>query len=360
MSRPQTQHPERTVPKLHPNPSFPLDSTTPIVEIPTPPVIVVGLPRSGSSFLAHILSCLDDWYVFDDLYPYQKALEVGASPFLTPAQLTEFLSKLCWMARASIKWERNFQVPQCTLEDIERLEAAVYASFSEREVTWQQVLEEWMMRLALINGCHRWGYKTPQDFMHLDTLAEIFPGARFVFLMRDPRKMMASMKNLQKKKKGGDGNPHQYHPVAYSLYWKTAYNRVLAFMETGKAPVHVIKFEDLIEHPSQNAHSLAEFLGTTVSQAVEVEEPNSSFQSGQRRHFTQTECWLCEKLAGESMQAAEYKLNDRTPQLRDIPDLVRTTVLFVGYQLQRLISNKRGRLSVMSYLQTLKAEVFKP
>ncbi|WP_107666876.1 hypothetical protein [Cyanothece sp. BG0011] len=54
------------------SPTSPLFSTTPVVEQSTPPVIVVGLPRSGSSFLAHTLSTLKDWYVFDDLMIYQK------------------------------------------------------------------------------------------------------------------------------------------------------------------------------------------------------------------------------------------------------------------------------------------------
>ena len=38
------------------------------------PLIIVGLPRSGTSFLAHVLSAIDDWYVFDDLYCVQKAM----------------------------------------------------------------------------------------------------------------------------------------------------------------------------------------------------------------------------------------------------------------------------------------------
>ncbi|MEM8716684.1 MAG: sulfotransferase [Cyanobacteria bacterium P01_G01_bin.4] len=349
------------MPKFHSSHHHPpslLDSTTPIVDTPKPPVIVVGLPRSGSSFLSHVLSFLDDWYVFDDLYPYQKALAVGANPFLTPSQLTEFVSQLCWAARAKIKWEKNFRIPKCTLEDVDRLETAVCNTFVDRTVTWPQVLEEWMMRLALLHGCNRWGYKTPQDFMHLDTLAEIFPDARFVFIMRDPRQMMASMKNL-KKHVGGDGNPHQYHPVAYSLYWKTAFNQVRSFIKTGKALVHVVPFEDLIESPDQFAQSLAEFLNTTVSQSIETKGANSSFPSGSRQRLTPSECWLCERLAGDSMLAAGYKLSGHSLQWQDCPDLARTTWLFIRYQFQRLIRNKRSRQSVMSYLKTLKTELFK-
>ena len=63
-----------------------LFSTTPIVQQPVPPVIVVGLPRSGSTYIAHVLSCFDDLYVFDDLYPYQFAKALNLAGNLTQHQ----------------------------------------------------------------------------------------------------------------------------------------------------------------------------------------------------------------------------------------------------------------------------------
>ena len=44
-----------------------IKSPTLVNQETTPPVIVVGLPRSGSSYLAHVLSCLEGWFIFDDL-----------------------------------------------------------------------------------------------------------------------------------------------------------------------------------------------------------------------------------------------------------------------------------------------------
>ena len=60
--------------------SDPLFSSQPVTAKDThsAPVIVVGMPRSGSSFLSHVLSQLPGWYVFDDLYLQDKVKEIGA------------------------------------------------------------------------------------------------------------------------------------------------------------------------------------------------------------------------------------------------------------------------------------------
>ena len=43
------------------------------------PVVVVGLPLSGSSLLGHVLLQATDCYVFDDLYTARQAQELGAN-----------------------------------------------------------------------------------------------------------------------------------------------------------------------------------------------------------------------------------------------------------------------------------------
>ncbi|NEQ95386.1 MAG: sulfotransferase [Cyanothece sp. SIO2G6] len=312
-----------------------------------PPVIVVGLPRSGSSFLAHLLSTLEGWYLFDDLYPYQKAQACGASGILSSQQLAKFVEALAWATRARIKWERNFSAPQMTWEDVDKMEAAVRQVFEVEGGKWHEVLQEWMMRLAQHHNCTRWGYKTPQDFMHMEKLTRLFPGVKFVFIMRDPRKVMRSLKNLPNEK-GGDGDRKQYHPIAYSLYWKMAYERVQTFIDSGLAPVHIIRFEELVTEPDLQAQTLAQFLGTTVSGPTEVKQGNSSFKSQQQIEMTDTECWICEKLAGATMVKAGYSLSQIRPRFRDIPELLRISTQFVWFQLHRATTDPEKRSSILA------------
>lgn len=337
----------------------PLFSTTPVVQRSTSPVIAIGLPRSGSTFLAHVLSCMKGLYVFDDLYPYQQAKALGLAGELNLKQQQAFLDKLSWSARIKVRFKKKIYAfaPKCTWEDIAALEEAVLKTFEGHSVTWPILLEEWLTRLAFHHQDTRWGYKTPQDFMNLDKLSELFPGAQFVFLMRDPRKVMASFKNLPRKRIPGtapDGVSGQYHPLVYANYWQLAYQKTVAFMRRNpEASVYIIKFEDLVARPDEEAQKLADFLNTELSHSVQVERTNTSFKDKQRQDITNTEVWLCEMIAGKTMQEVGYDLKSPKPRIQDVLDLFDTTGNFVFHQTQRVFRNDRARQSVIGYLKNL-------
>lgn len=342
-----------------------IKSTAIVNHTSTPPVIVVGLPRSGSSYLAHVLSCLDNWFIFDDLYPYQKAATLGISSSFDlskdPECLQKFVNQLSWQLWAKIKFEENFQVPNLSLEDPFEMEAALLETFQAdtfdktTPLTWPRVLEEWMMRLTIHGQKRRWGYKTPQDFMHMDELAQIFPGAKFIYILRDPRKMMRSFKNLPRVKTDGrqDGESRQYHPAVYALYWKNAYEKVNAFQQKGTAPVEVVKFEDLVRSPEAVAKRLANFLDTQVHGNVIADKSNSSIKNGSPKELTNTEIMLCEKIAGPAMCSAGYPLAKPTPHLFDAIDFIKTSATFTRYQIERIITDKKARTSIIAFLKSV-------
>jgi len=242
-----------------------------------PPVIVVGLPRSGSSFLSHVMSYLDDWYVFDDLYVYRHAKSLGIEGPVTDRQLKQLLYFLGWQIRARINWNNN--APRnFNREDIDPFSEAVYQTLCGKKVGWHEVTEEWMVRLARHQGRTRWGYKTPQDFFHMSMLAGLYPGIRFVFIVRDPRKLMSSLKFVPKR----DGDPGQYHPVIYPLYWRMAAREIKKQQKKGKLKILTVPFERLVANPDNEAKQIADFLDSTVSGQIPQTKKNTSFEKDRR------------------------------------------------------------------------------
>lgn len=327
----------------------PLFSETPVVAEHTAPVIVVGLPRSGSSFLSHVLSALPEWYVFDDMYMYQQVKTLGHEGPLSDAEVRALLAYLGWSVRARIQYEDAFFKPDCTWEDVDRMVEAVAKSLEGRNVLWPVLLEEWLTRLALHHGRSRWGYKTPQDFLHMHRLAECIEGVRFVFIMRDPRRMMASLKYVRE----ADGDPRQYHPLAYTFYWRMAWRALQDYQARGSAPLHVVRFEELVKDPDGVARQLGDFLGTPFDGRVEVLGHNTSFAGGQRKDLTPTEVWICERIAGPEMRAAGYLPEAGRFRLQDIPALLATSVRFVWFQVLRVWRRKDARVSIGSFLRRL-------
>src|SRR5690606_36545928 len=96
------------------------------IEVDNPEiVIVIGLPRSGTSFLADVVSQIGDWYVFDDLYLYRQAKAIDAvDKPLTKDQLVELVEFLGWQIHARIK-HGIFSVPKMQINDIEPMNLAI-------------------------------------------------------------------------------------------------------------------------------------------------------------------------------------------------------------------------------------------
>ncbi len=320
--------------------------------MPQPPaLIVVGLPRSGSSFLAHVLSTLKDLWVFDDLYVVQKAEAITLEP-MDDDQLERYVDRLAWETRARVKWEQDFDTPAVALEDIDRMEADLLDRTRGTAPLWHDVASSWVEGLAIANNCSHWGYKTPQDFLHLDLLHEVWPEARFVHLLRDPRDIMRSYKNLEASK-GGDGDPRSYHPVAYSLYWRMSQRRLQAAKREGQLAIETVRFEDLVADSDAVADRLAAFLSTSTTRSAEVDSHNSSHRSGPKRTLTDTEQWICQRLAGPELAAAGYGLRPVRPRVGDAFELLRVTISFVVFQVSRSVTDPEKRRSVLNVAKSL-------
>lgn len=326
----------------------PLFLKTPITTLVkrNPPVVAVGLPRSGSSFLADVVSQVDDWYMFDDLYLYREAKSIGAiDSDLTPFQIDKLIFFLGWQIRARIKFG-TYSIPNMTLEDVDKMDDAIRITFTGKAIRWYDLLEEWMLRLAHNEGCTHWGYKAPQDFMCLDMLESIFSGVSYIYIKRDPRKMMASLKYVN----DNDGSPGQYHPVFYSMYWKNASQIMLNHSREHK--VHHVKFEDLIADPQAEADKIAIFLNTTISRPVSVKKANTSFAEKKRKTLSKTELLLCEKIIGNALEDNGYERGQGGFRLIDIPELIFISFRFLVYQARRVVKKKSALVSILSFIRT--------
>lgn len=312
-----------------------------------PPVVVVGLPRSGSKYLTHVLNGLEGLYVFDDLYYFREARGIDGATGPLSAETFDHLIR--WIAVRSVFPDRkyNFNHRPVSEAQVEQLKEGVTAACRGRDVAAHDLLEEWMVRFALLQGCHRWGYKAPQEFMYLDFVANAFPGTQFVFLYRDPRRVMSSYKYVPDR----HGAAGRYHPVTYALYWRLAQRTVA---EKGQSLlVHRVKFEDLVDAPDKVGAGLGAFLDLPWRGAEIPKKVNSSFTNQSRQEITPTERWLCERMAGSEMVQLGYAPDTPSPRLRDVPDLLRTTLRSALHQLHQLCTNPVSRKSAFTFLGRL-------
>lgn len=302
-------------------------------------VIVVGLPRSGSSFLSHVLSQIPDWYVFDDLYLYRAAVRYKALGVLDDDKLRKLLHFLGWQIRSRLRFGL-YAIPKVAEDEVEAMNEALFTCFSGQGATWVDLQEEWLVRLGDRLGCRNWGYKMPGAFRQLDMVFEAYPQMKAIFLLRAPHEVLSSYKHMPKDSQ--DGDPAQYHPVAYAWYWRAAARAWSRAQKRYPDRVTLIRFHDLVRDPSAAASEMATFLGATVPQNVTApEKPNSSFAGEQRKRpgLTYLETQITKRITGGPAAELGFPPVPEPPDhsAADYLDLVRSTWRFSRKRLEKIV-----------------------
>ncbi|MEM9706235.1 MAG: sulfotransferase [Pseudomonadota bacterium] len=299
------------------------------------PLIVVGLPRSGSSLLSDIISQTDGWYIFDDLYLTEYVDENGLHNPLTQQQLSNMLEFLGWQIRARMR-HKPFAIPKMGEDEIEPMNEAIQAAFSGQQPRWWNVQREWLMRLSIVNGCRGWGYNHPGSFLSVDALWKIYPDARFLFLFRNPQNVLASFKHLADGH--NDGNSLQYHPLFYSLYWRKSVQAYQQAKAKRPGSVAFVRFEDIIASPVAVITSINEAFSFDAKGKVSLPPANSSF-SGKRKGINGIENNLLRRLAHKEISALGYEFPHVPVRSNDYVDLMITTVKFAIYSIRHRLTN---------------------
>lgn len=93
------------------------------------------------------------------------------------------------------------------------------------------------------------GDKNPVHSLHIPLLKKIFPGAKFIFVSRDPRDQVRSMMNVNFERKD---------PVVQAYRWRYFNKKILNDLSEEKH-LHV-RYEDLVESPQEELKKICSFL----------------------------------------------------------------------------------------------------
>jgi hypothetical protein len=175
--------------------------------------------------------------------------------------------------------------------------------------------------VARKHGKNRWGDKTPRHVLHIRWLAQTFPDATFIHIIRDPRAVVASLRRA---------GWHRI-PRRAARFWR---HRVRA----GRAAGHTIdpyrymeiRYEDLVSHPDQSLKRLCDFCGLTfVSDMLQFYEAATDAVPAVHEH-------LFEHLKAPVNPArAESWRTELTPRdISEIEAVARRAMVDLGYSLE--------------------------
>ncbi|MDR4517208.1 MAG: sulfotransferase [Nitrosomonas sp.] len=314
-------------------------------------VFVIGLPRSGSTLLSRLLNNSPHILSVNDLYFIQAVMALNVvegelSSVQMEALTDQLLSVVTIRTNASEEFIGQFQVAPARIQEIR---SEVLAKQKSTPYSWYGLMNDLLGKVAESVGKSRWADKTPQNFFHFNLLAEHFPSARFIFLLRDPRSILASYKYSQ-----GEGHDaRRYHPVVYSLYWRSA---IHYYMKVKDHPrVMMMRYEDMLSDMPGVCAKLEAFLGTEIGVPVLSSlGHNSSFSDGRRKYITPTENWICQCLCKSELNDLGYETPDVAPRVRDIPDLMGVSLKFAIFHTVRLFRDRDARKRITTFIRGLK------
>jgi len=260
-------------------------------------VIIVGSGRSGTSYLQRTL---------------RDTFDIGF--FREPKYIIPIYRQL--FRFGDLRVEKNLQrlVRQILRDEIfERLSTIknIPSIFDElyprvTEPTYSGILYAIFEYVAEKQNKHRLGYKFPSDIINIPDLANIFPTARFVHMLRDGRDVAISLL----RQHWGAVNLY-----AGSKYWanRTSQGRKAGISLSGR--YIEVRFEDLVLHTEDTASTLGEFL----IQKKNVEQVNDLIRQinttkkksavyGWKTKLTKDQVFMCESAANSELKACGYPL----------------------------------------------------
>ena len=274
------------------------------------PIFVVGAPRSGTSLLARMLDAHPSIGLADELCFFDIILGARREvPELDSAERIEhFLDLLPRMDHVRF-WADGAALIEAAAERLRADPRPSYAAF------YRHLME---CRAAAL-GKRRFGEKTPWNVRHLEALEALFPNARFLHIVRDPRAVVASKRKLPRTSRDVVTNAVKWSIdiAAAARYRDLSPDRAARLLE--------IRYEDLVRAPESVLRRVTDFLGEpfdpamlAFAEAGALAFKDQPWREGVRRplfdssleawrdEFTPAQVWLIQRLARAGMTRYGY------------------------------------------------------
>ena len=198
-----------------------------------PPFFIVGSARSGTTLLRLMLNAHNSVAV-----PPESRFVVELWTGEREVDVEPFLTKLAAHKRFET-WDLPIEAVRDELRGASRAPYAI-------------VIEAAFHAYARVNGKTRWGDKTPRYVEHIPFIAELFPQARFIHLIRDGRNVALSYGRVP------------FGPKNIAQAARLWGDRVSRGCREGRSLERgrylEIRYEDLVEDAAGEAKDLCDFL----------------------------------------------------------------------------------------------------
>jgi hypothetical protein len=318
------------------------------------PVFVVGPPRSGTTLTARLLGGLPQLFMPGETHFLEDIYHRHGEAGDCSGHLPEILARL-----------RTLYGRYDEPDDQRRIDRLRESGAFERGLaacrTPREIFDAFMRLQAASAGKRRWGNQVPRDVFELETIFRMFPDARVIACIRDPRDFLISYRD--KWTIASDGARARlrrlYHPVLTSYLWKASALAILAGKSRFADAVQILRYEDLVCAPDSSLRQLCSFIGEEFHpRLLATQFSNSS--TGERLTGISRHCagrwrvdlpvedaYFAQRICGSVMERFGYA------PVKLVPDPVKTVRLALitpARTIAALTANRSMRGSTLGYL----------
>ena len=278
-------------------------------------IFVVGNSRSGTTMMGRILGKHRSVYTFGELHFFGQLCAPPFSSKVGEREIETLASQLFCIQREGYRTHGN---PRRFLREAQTFLEGLTPSPETRG----GLFEAFLRHEAAANDRTLPCDQTPRNVFYIADILQLYPNARIINMIRDPRDVLLSQKRKWKRRfLGGSDMPMKetlrdwmnYHPITISHIWRTAVTAAEQFLQHDR--VISVYFEELLVHPEETVKRLCDFAGIPYTPAMlQVPQVGSSVAEDQPQQLGinphRTHRWHSDTTAG-ALSSAEIYLNQK-------------------------------------------------
>lgn len=258
------------------------------------PVFIVGLPRSGTTLLQSLLCSTEQFFPIPETHFFSRAAKGLPSVGLT---------------KESISTIANIMRQKAILEFI----VDDFAGCEKKQEVFERIVDRFN-----VSDCSRFLEKTPRHIFFFDEIMKLYPSAKFICLLREPRNHAASILNM-----GENGKTITLLSIAYNRFVRTAHS----IAKSGN--VLIINYEELADNSEETVKKLCGFINIPYDESM-----FAAFGETARKIVGTHETWKHGVIASKSVEPNDPEKWRQTLSSGEgdlMAFLTRTTATGLGY-----------------------------
>jgi hypothetical protein len=268
-----------------------------------PPVVILGVSRSGTTLLKEMLDHSSELAIPSESY-FIPQLWDRHGPRPDPDAILDDLGRIARVREWGVSPDdvRSRLPEEPSFRDVI---LPVYRSYAER------------------HGKGRFGDKTPAYMQHLELVDSVFPGAQYVHIVRDGRDAALSFLDMQRRPRFNWARPRGLGDFA--CQWDLEVRSAQEFgASTARGRYRELRYEDLVAEPERRLRQVCAFLDLpfepgmleyhrevgpqTLQDHPRLSEPPTSGARDWREELESEDVERFEAIAGPLLEELDYPL----------------------------------------------------